>query len=125
MFDKASRHNADIIPVYVDDPNPVPPVLVTAWEDLIDRYQEKFMPAAAGVYSRAEYHTARQISSEDVGGWHTCLHNLYNRAYPGQEVDTNHAFIKKFVTQQEEEVNRQTKCVSRLIIVDIMQHSLT
>jgi hypothetical protein len=42
------------------------------------------MPAAAGVYSRTEYNIAKQISLENVGGWHARLRNLYNRAYPGK-----------------------------------------
>jgi hypothetical protein len=99
MSEKAARHMADVVPVYVPDPAAVPPVLVTTWQDLIARYQEKFMPAAAGVYSRAEYNIAKQISSEDVGGWHARLCDLYNRAYPGQEVDNNLPLIEKFVTQ--------------------------
>jgi hypothetical protein len=86
MSEKAARHTADVVPVYVPDPAAVPPVLVTNWQDLIARYQEKFMPAAAGVYSRAEYNTAKHILSEDVGGWHTGLRNLYNWAYPGHKV---------------------------------------
>jgi hypothetical protein len=57
------------------------------------------MPAAAGVYSNAEYNITKQISSEDIGGWHVCLRDLYNRAYPGEEVDNNLPLIKKFVTQ--------------------------
>jgi hypothetical protein len=48
---------------------------------------------------RAEYNIAKQISSEDVGGWHARLRNLYNRAYPGEEVDHNLPLIEKFVTQ--------------------------
>jgi hypothetical protein len=69
MSEKAARHMADIVPVYVADLDAIPPVQVTTWQDLIARYQEKFMPAAAGVYSRAEYNIAKQILSEDVGGW--------------------------------------------------------
>jgi hypothetical protein len=57
------------------------------------------MPATAGVYSRAEYNIAKQISSEDVRGWHACLRDLFNRAYPGEEVDNNLPLIEKFVTQ--------------------------
>jgi hypothetical protein len=57
------------------------------------------MPAATGVYSHAEYNILKQILSEDVGGWHARLRDLYNRAYPGQEVDNNLPLIKKFVTQ--------------------------
>jgi hypothetical protein len=39
------------------------------------------MPPAAGVYSRAEYNIAKQLASEDVGGWPARLRDLYNRAY--------------------------------------------
>jgi hypothetical protein len=99
MAEKAARHTADVIPVYVADPAAKPPVQITTWQDLIARYQEKFMLAAAGVYSRAEYNIAKQISSEDVGGWHARLRNLYNRTYPGKQVDNNLPLIEKFVTQ--------------------------
>jgi hypothetical protein len=61
MAEKAARHTADVVPVYVPDLANIPSVLVTTWQDLIARYQEKFMPAAAGVYSRAEYNIAKQI----------------------------------------------------------------
>jgi hypothetical protein len=57
------------------------------------------MPPAAGVYSRAEYNIAKQISSEDVGGWHSRLRDINNRAYPGEEVNHNLPLIEKFVTQ--------------------------
>jgi hypothetical protein len=99
MAEKAARHTADVVPVYVADPAANPPVQVTTWQDLIARYQEKFMPATAGMYSCAEYNIAKQISSEDVGGWHARLRYLYNRAYPGKEVDNNLPLIEKFVTQ--------------------------
>jgi hypothetical protein len=99
MAEKAARHTADIVPVYVADLAANPPVQITTWQDLIARYQEKFMPPAAGVYSGAEYNIAKQISSEDVGGWHARLRDLYNRAYPVEEVDHNLPLIEKFVTQ--------------------------
>jgi hypothetical protein len=99
MSEKAARHTADVVPVYVADLTAIPPVQVTTWQDLIARYQEKFMPAAAGVYSRAEYNIAKQILSEDVGGWHARLRDLYNGAYPGKEVNNNLPLIEKFVTQ--------------------------
>jgi hypothetical protein len=57
------------------------------------------MPAATGVYSRDEYNITKQISSEDVRGGHARLWDLYNRPYPGEEVDNNLPLIKKFVTQ--------------------------
>jgi hypothetical protein len=57
------------------------------------------MPPAAGVYSRAEYNITKKISSEDIRGWHARLCYLYNRAYPGKEVDHNLPLIEKFVTQ--------------------------
>jgi hypothetical protein len=99
MAEKAARHTADVVPVYVANLAANPPIQITTWQDLIARYQEKLMPPAAGVYSRAEYNIAKQISSEDVKGWHARLGDLYNRAYPGEEVDHNLPLIEKFVTQ--------------------------
>jgi hypothetical protein len=99
MAEKAARHTADVIPVYIADLAANLPVQITTWQDLIARYQEKFMPSAAGVYSRADYNRAKQISSVDIGGWHARHHDLYNRAYPGEEVDNNLPLIEKFVTQ--------------------------
>jgi hypothetical protein len=95
MAEKAARHTVDVVPVYVADLAANPPVQITTWQDLIARYQDKFMPAAAGVYS----HIAKQILSEDVGGWHARLRDLYNQAYPGEEVDNNLPLIEKCVTQ--------------------------
>jgi hypothetical protein len=89
MAEKAARHTADGVPVYVEDLAANPPVQVTTWQDLIVRYQEKFMLPAAGVYSRAEYNIAKQLASEDVGGWHARLRDLYNRTYPGKEATTS------------------------------------
>jgi hypothetical protein len=63
MLEKASRHTAVAVLIHVADPTTVHPSVVTAWEDLSDQYQEGFMPVAAGMYSRVEYHAARQISS--------------------------------------------------------------
>jgi hypothetical protein len=98
MAEKAARHTADVIPVNIADLAANPPIQITTWQDLIARYQEKLMPPAAGMYSRAEYNIAKQISSEDVRGWHARLRDPYNRAYPGEEVDHNLPLIEKFVT---------------------------
>jgi hypothetical protein len=99
MAEKAAPHTSDVVPVHVVNLAANPTIQITTWQDLIARYQEKFMPAAAGVYSRAENNIAKQISSEDVEGWHARLLDLYNRAYPGKEVDNNLLLIEKFVTQ--------------------------
>jgi hypothetical protein len=80
MAEKAARLTADVVPVYVANLAANPPVQVTTWQDLIARYQEKFMPPAAGVYSRAEYNIAKQISSEDVGGWHARLQDPHQKS---------------------------------------------
>jgi hypothetical protein len=47
----------------------------------------------------AEYNITKQILSEDVGGWHARLCDLYNRAYLGKEVAKNFPLIEKFVRQ--------------------------
>jgi hypothetical protein len=62
MAEKAARHTTNVIPFYVADLAANPPVQITTWQDLIARYQEKFMPAAAVVYSRAEYNIAKHMA---------------------------------------------------------------
>jgi hypothetical protein len=54
MAENAAQHTAEVVPVYFANLAANPPVQITTWQDLIARYQEKFKPAAAGVYSRAE-----------------------------------------------------------------------
>jgi hypothetical protein len=96
---KAARHMADIVPVYVADLAAIPPVQVTTWQDLIARYQEKFMPSAAGVFFRAEYNIAKQILPEDVGRMACLSPRPLQPRIPGKEVDHNLLLIEKFVTQ--------------------------
>jgi hypothetical protein len=84
MAEKAARHRADVFLVYVAGLAANPPVQITTWQDLIPRYQEKFMLAAAGVYSRTEYNIAKHISSEDVGGWHARLQQPLQPRVPRQ-----------------------------------------
>jgi hypothetical protein len=43
MAQKASRHTADVILVYVTDLAANPPVQITTWLDLIARYQERLL----------------------------------------------------------------------------------
>jgi hypothetical protein len=37
MAEKAARHTADVVPVYVPNPAANPPVQVTTWQDLISQ----------------------------------------------------------------------------------------
>jgi hypothetical protein len=98
MAEKAAPHKADIVPVYVYVANPAAkhPVQITTWQDLIARYEEKFTPAAAGLYFRAEYNIAKQIRHRRMA----CLFSqpLQPRV-TRQEVDNNLPLIEKFVTQ--------------------------
>jgi hypothetical protein len=50
--------------------------------DLLDQYEAKFKPEAAGDVARMEVKDARQKESESVQQWHSRLHDLYTRAHP-------------------------------------------
>ena len=44
---------------------------------LLDAYEERFLPLAAGIIARAELKTARQIPQENVLQWHTRLREIF------------------------------------------------
>ena len=56
---------------------------------LLDRYEAKFVPAAAGQLARAEFADAQQHLDESINAFHSRLLTLFRRAYPGRPNPTN------------------------------------
>ena len=52
-------------------------------EQLLDRYEAKFLPAATSDLARARYETAIQNPKEGILAWHGRLQTLFVRAYGG------------------------------------------
>lgn len=64
---------------------------------LLDLYQSRFIPEAAGKLARAEFNAAGQKPTETIIQWHTRLRELFCRAYPNREIDDDEAAIDQFV----------------------------
>ena len=61
-------------------------------DDIIEAYQNRFLPAAAGATARTNYSTSRQIPTENAREWHTKMRELFCLAYPDLNIDeTPHA----------------------------------
>lgn len=66
-------------------------------ETLLNEYQARFIPEAAGKLARAEFNAANQKPTETIIQWHTRLRELFCRAYPNREIDDDEAAIDQFV----------------------------
>lgn len=62
--------------------------------EVLDRYEQRFMPAAASQIARVHFDAARQGPHETVLDYHGRLRSLYNRAYPNAADDV--ALIRRF-----------------------------
>jgi hypothetical protein len=89
MSEKAARHTADVVPVYIADLAAILPVLEGSHCEVPGEVH-------AGCRRSVLPRRVQHCKADFVG---RCLRNLYNRAYPGKEVDNNLPLIKKFVTQ--------------------------
>jgi hypothetical protein len=50
---------------------------------LLDLYEQRFLPRSAGEMARGQFRRARQDEDEEVLAWHARLRTLYKRANPG------------------------------------------
>jgi hypothetical protein len=50
--------------------------------DVLNAYQERFLPAAAGQVARVEFHAAKQLPDETVLQFHGRCRELFMRSYP-------------------------------------------
>ena len=63
---------------------------------VLDAYQERFLPEAASRLALAEFDTATMLPSESLLAWHTRIRELFDRAYPTDVVDTSTLLIRRF-----------------------------
>ena len=77
--------------------NNVAPGLVTP-ENLLNLYEAKFMPAAAGQLAQVEFSSAAQAPSDTVLTWHTRLRESFVRAFPldAANAENNQHLIGRF-----------------------------
>ena len=55
--------------------------------NLLNLYNARFMPQAAGATARSNYQAARQLPAESVREWHTRIRELFALAYPNDDID--------------------------------------
>ena len=65
-------------------------------DNVLDRYQARFLPAAASQLAKVKFDASRQSASETSLDYHSRLRALYNEAYPHAADDD--ALIRKFTT---------------------------
>jgi hypothetical protein len=65
--------------------------------DMLALYESRFLPAAAGQLGAAQFQTAAQMDSEQIAVWHARLRNIFERAFPGENIQGSRLLINKFV----------------------------
>ena len=84
----------------INDEIVAPAVDCADYQQLLDLYQDRFMPRAAVDHLRAVLKSAKQHENEGVVAWHQRARSLYMRAYPdatAAEVAVNSDVIDTFV----------------------------
>lgn len=86
MTDEAARMTYDID---ILDPRTI--------DEVVADYEARFIPAAGGQVARAELSHIRQRVDENTNQFHGRVREIYNRAYPGENVQNSQQCIEKFV----------------------------
>jgi len=56
-------------------------------QEVLAAYEARFMTQADSDAARAEFLTARQLSSESILAWHSRLRDLFSRAFQGEDIN--------------------------------------
>ncbi len=78
----------------VDDIDPAVNNMTPA--QLLDAYELRFLPEAAGQLARTEFKGARQNVGETILQWHSRVRGLFTRAYPQGNVHDDRHLIETF-----------------------------
>jgi hypothetical protein len=66
-------------------------------QDMLNLYETRFLPAAAGQLASAQFQTAAQMDGEQIAVWHARLRTIFERAFPGENIQNSRLLINKFV----------------------------
>ena len=72
------------------------PVKLTS-DQILTAYENRFLPPAAGQLAREDFREARQRRSESVNAWHTRISEIFARAYPARDIETDSQLIEQYV----------------------------
>jgi hypothetical protein len=75
--------------------------------DMLNLYESRFLPAAAGQLAAAQFQTAAQMEGEQIAVWHARLRTTFERAFPGENIQDSRLLINKFVLKLADSNIRQ------------------
>jgi hypothetical protein len=75
--------------------------------DLLNLYQSCFLPAAAGQLAAAQFQTAAQMDGEQIAVWHARFKTIFERAFPGENIQNSRLLTNKFVLKLADSNIRQ------------------
>jgi hypothetical protein len=76
-------------------------------QDMLNLYETRFLPAAAGQLAAAQFQTAAQMDGEQITVWHARLRTIFERAFPGENIQNSRLLINKFVLKLADSNIRQ------------------
>jgi hypothetical protein len=76
-------------------------------QDMLNLYETCFLPAAAGQLAAAQFQRAAQMDGEQIAVWHACLRTIFERAFPGENIQNSRLLINKFVLKLADSTIRQ------------------
>jgi hypothetical protein len=65
--------------------------------DMLNLYKSRFLPAAAGQLAAAQFQTSAQMAGEQIAVWHARLRTIFERAFPGENIQGSRLLINKFI----------------------------
>jgi hypothetical protein len=75
--------------------------------DMLNLYKSRFLPAAARQLAAAQFQTAAQMDGEQTAVWHARLITIFERAFPGENIQGSRLLINKFVLKLADSNIRQ------------------
>ena len=66
-------------------------------QELLGRYEARFIPVAMSSAAKGEFRIAKQRSDETILTWHSRLRALYLRSYPDRDPETDSDLIDKYI----------------------------
>jgi hypothetical protein len=76
-------------------------------QDMLNLYETRFLPAAAGQLAAAQFQMAAQMDGEQIAVWHARLRTIFERAFPGENIQNSRLLINKFVLKLADSNIRQ------------------
>jgi hypothetical protein len=64
--------------------------------NMLNLYKARFLPAAAGQLAAAQFQTAAQMDGKQIAVWHARLRTIFERVFPGEDIQNSRLLINKF-----------------------------